>query len=342
MTASVLRVLVAMLGVLLLVSGGSSLFAAEAVLETVRGQVDFVPPASEAQVPPPYRLTAAKFAYELTPQPTVSQSFELFTLTFPSPLVTPEANNNTVHCEFFRAKGAGKRPAVVMLHILGGDFPLSRLFCRSLASHGVSALFVKMPYYGPRRQPGSTARMVSMDPEQTVRGMTQAVLDVRRAAAWLAAQSDIDGEQLGIMGISLGGITGALAATAEPRFQKVCLLLAGGDIGQVAWNAKELAALRKTWTARGGTQESLVELLKPVDPVTYGELVRGRSILMLNASHDEVIPKACTESLWKAFGKPEIVWWDAGHYTAARFIFEGLARATRFFAGEASVAAEAE
>jgi hypothetical protein len=55
---------------------------------------------------------------------------------------------------------------------------------------------------------------------------------------------------------------------------------------------------------------------------------------MLNASHDEVIPKACTESLWRAFGEPPIVWYDAGHYTAARFMFDGIARVTKFFAAD--------
>jgi hypothetical protein len=49
-----------------------------------------------------------------------------------------------------------------------------------------------------------------------------------------------------------------------------------------------------------------------------------------------VIPRACTDSLWHAFGGPEIVWFDAGHYTALRFIFEGMERVTRFFGGETS------
>ena len=44
-----------------------------------------------------------------------------------------------------------------------------------------------------------------------------------------------------------------------------------------------------------------------------------------------MIPPACTESLWRALGKPEIVWWDATHFTAIQFLFEGLDRATRFF-----------
>jgi hypothetical protein len=71
-----------------------------------------------------------------------------------------------------------------VLHILGGDFELSRLFCRSLATRGCAALFVKMPYYGPRREKGVAARMVSSDARETVRGMIQAVKDIRYGAGW--------------------------------------------------------------------------------------------------------------------------------------------------------------
>ena len=78
----------------------------------------------------------------------------MWNVTFPSPVVTPFEANNTVHCEYFQPKRAGKHPAVIVLHILGGDFPLSRLFCNRMAQQGVAALFVKMPYYGPRRGAG--------------------------------------------------------------------------------------------------------------------------------------------------------------------------------------------
>lgn len=296
------------------------------------GVVKFTPAASEESLPKQFWLEPAEFRFELVPVETTSTAFAISTVTFPSPVVTAEANNNTVHCEYFRPLASGKRPGVIVLHILGGDFPLSRLFCRTLAQHGVAALFVKMPYYGPRRQPDSPARMVSLDPLQTVRGMTQAVLDIRRATAWLAAQEEVDPQDLGIMGISLGGITGALAAASEPRLQKVCLLLAGGDIGAVAWESRELKRLRERWTAAGGNRETLIETLRTVDPVTYGPLVRGRKILMLNARQDEVIPPRCTESLWRAFGQPPIIWWEqAGHYTAAWHLFEGLALTVKFF-----------
>jgi dienelactone hydrolase len=300
-------------------------------VETRTGRIPFVPTAAEANVPERFQLAAHEFGFEQSPLKTYSKSFDIFEVTFPSPVETPHPKNNTVYCEYFRPKSGGKHPGVIVLHILGGDFDLARLFCRSLAAEGTAALFLKMPYYGPRRDPSSPARMVSLDPNETVEGMTQAILDIRRGTAWLAAQDEIDADQLGIMGISLGGITSALAVSVEPRLRKGCLLLAGGDIGKVAWESRELAKLREKWIAGGGTQQSLSDVIQVIDPVTYAPRARGKKILMLNARNDEVIPPSCTESLWHALGEPEIVWWDAGHYTAIRYLFSGLSRTVAFF-----------
>ncbi len=315
-----------------------SLISAGEPADVRTGTVQYQPTESEDRIAPQFRLQAHQFPFRQTPLETAATRMQMFEVTFPSPLVTPHENNNTVHCEYFRpVRGPqdahARTPGVVVLHILGGDFALSRLFCRTLAHHGVAALFVKLPYYGPRRVPGSSARMITLDPRESAAGMRQAVLDIRRARAWLAQQDELDPAQLGIFGISLGGITSALSVTAEPRFSKVCMLLAGGDIAQVGWDAPHYEAARKKWLAEGGNRDSFLGLLQSIDPVTYAENLRDRDlkILMLNVNHDEIIPKQCTESLWRAFGQPEIVWWDAGHISSGRFVFDGLARVTQFF-----------
>lgn len=301
------------------------------------GSFNFTP-VHEELVPDLFRLKAASdLSYATQPVETVSEVFRISAVTFASPVVTPHAANNTVHCEYFCPITTAKHPGVIVLHILGGDFELSRLFCRALATRGCAALFLKMPYYGPRREHGVKARMISTDPRETVKGMIQAVKDVRYGAAWLANRPEVDPAQLGVMGISLGGITGALAFTAEPRLNRACLILAGGDIGRVMWGSEHLHEYREAWEKQGGTQESFFALVRTVDPATYGANVRGRKVLMLNARQDEVVPPVCSESLWKAFGKPKILWWDAGHYTAARYIFDGLDKTTRFFAPEDAV-----
>ena len=255
-------------------------------------------------------------------------------LTFPSPVQTSVKQNNTVYCEYYRPTSPGKHPACIVLHILGGDFPLSRTVAQSLADRGVAALFVIMPYYGPRRDPEVPTRMVSADPEETVRGMTQAVKDIRYATAWLAAQKEVDPQQLAITGISLGGIVTALAGAVEPRFQKICPVLAGGGIAKMLWDSTEphMVAARKRWLAAGKTREGLVTLMETVDPATYGDRIHGRKVLMINAQHDEVIPRVATDALWTAFGQPPIVWYQAGHYTAIWHIGDAMAALGRFSA----------
>ncbi len=302
------------------------------------GEVRYQAADQEAIVPEIFRLPPATFAFEQQfikgPQP---DKMECSLVRFPSPLVTPHPNNNTVHCEYFRPLADGRHPGVIVLHILGGDFDLSRAFCRQMAMKNVAALFLIMPYYGPREQPGTDIEMISPDPYQTVRGMRQAVLDIRRAGGWLSAQPEVDPEQLGIMGISLGGITSALAGAVEPRFKKMYLMLAGGDIGRVMLASEalpELVEARKKWLEAGHTDQELVDILRPVDPAQYGQNVRGRQVMMLNAKNDEIVPPACTEALWESFGKPEIMWVNAGHYSAMRFIPGALSKAVTFFQAE--------
>lgn len=300
-----------------------------------RGEVAFAPAAAgEPSIPEPFRLERHAFSFESQALPEISKRITRAEVRFPSPVQSPIAVNNTVHCELYAPRREGRVPAVVVLHILGGDFPLARLFANNLAQHGVAALFLKMPYYGPRRDPQSPRRMITPDPKETVEGLTQAVLDIRRATAWLASRPFIDPAQLGIFGISLGGITGALAATAEPRLTNVCLLLAGGDLGRIAWESKELAKIRAVWQAKGGSRDEFLAVLSAVDPVRYGANVRGRRVLMMNARDDEVVPRVCTEALWESFGRPDIHWYPGGHYSVAIHMLDALQKTARFFEGK--------
>ena len=298
------------------------------------GTVAFTPTAEEREIPARFRMASNHFGWQAKRMETVTETLEVWDVTFPSPVETPVEVNNTVHCEYYRSRQAGRRPAVIVLHILGGDFPLARLFSNVLAQHGVHALFLKMPYYGPRRDAHSPARMVSPDPHDTVAGMTQAVLDIRRATVWLGSRDEVDAQQIGVFGISLGGITAALAVSNEPRLKNACLLLAGGGIAAAGWDAPQAGPVRERWLAQGKTREEFVEQLRAVDPVPYAQAARGKRILMLNATDDEVIPRACTVDLWESLGKPEIRWLSGGHFSVARHLANALLIVAHFFADD--------
>src|SRR5262245_10721283 len=106
-----------------------------------QGEVHFAPTAGESRIAERFRLQEHTFAWRAQRLQTITETVEVWDLTFPSPITTPQEPNNTVHAEYYRARRPGPRPAVIVLHILGGDFELSRLFCNALAQHGVAALF---------------------------------------------------------------------------------------------------------------------------------------------------------------------------------------------------------
>src|SRR5207302_9273505 len=66
-----------------------------------RGEVEFQPTKNEPSVPERFRLAAHRFAFEERPQETSATKIRISEVTFPSPVVTPHAANNTVHCEYF-------------------------------------------------------------------------------------------------------------------------------------------------------------------------------------------------------------------------------------------------
>src|SRR5688572_19510019 len=83
-----------------------------------RGSVCFVPTAAEAKLPTAFRLDAHEFPWQAQRMDTELDEFTVWDVTFPSPVETPVAANNTVHCEYYQTSQPGRRPAVIVLHIL--------------------------------------------------------------------------------------------------------------------------------------------------------------------------------------------------------------------------------
>jgi dienelactone hydrolase len=312
----------------------TSLILAAALTGTVQhGTVAFRPTEAESSVPQQFRLEAAEFPFECGPLRREDR-YSVTAVRFPSPIVTPDLENNTVHAEFFRPIGDKPRPAVIVLHILGADFALSRYLAARLADRGVAALFVKLPYYGERRPPGGQKRFLSTDIERSLLSMRQGICDVRRACTWLASRPEIDRTKLGVTGVSLGGIVAALAAAVDPTLNRGAFVLAGGDLATILWEMPESAKYRRLWIESGRTFADLKTLTDPFDPLTYASRLVGKRTLMIAGNVDEVIPPASVRSLWKAAGRPSIRWYDCGHYSAVGFLLPAAREVVDFFAAD--------
>ncbi len=300
-----------------------------------RGTARFTAQDDPTRVPERYRLTSHSFDYELAPKAVLPVSgVETYRLTFPSPVRSPYLENNTVSAEYFRPVGPGPFPAVIVLDILDGSQIVSRGIASVLASNKVAALCVQMAYYGPRRPKGSQVRLLSPNIPHTLEAVRQSVLDCRRAAAWLESRPEIDPHRLGILGTSLGSFVGALTAEMEPRLSDVVLILSGGGFVDAYWDDPRAAPFRAAYELLVGSKERVAKLIASADPLTYAANLKGRKLLMLAASRDDIVPPAMAKRLWEATGRPRIVWYDATHVGAAVYLIPAMAEVLKHFGVE--------
>ena len=296
-------------------------------------EVRYEPLEDQARLPELFRLERHQFAATQRVKCQLAVTGVCVqTLTFPSPVESPHPVNNTVHGNYFRPAGPGPFPAVIVLDILAGDQTVSRTAAMYLAQHQIAGLCLHLPYYGPRRPAGERVRFLSPNLKQTTEAMRQAVLDCRRAAAWLAAQPEIDPDRLGIMGTSLGSFPAALTCAMEPRLKSAALLLGGGGLVEAYQDHPEMAKFRPVLQLLGADRDTLKKLIAPIDPITYADRLKERRVLLIAAKQDEVVPAAAAQQLWEASGKPRIIWYDTSHVGAALYTLSILEHVRDHFA----------
>ena len=280
-----------------------------------------------------FEVKCVPFDWRMTPWDATAGR-EVYALEFPTPIPSPVKRNNTVHCEYFPAAGTGRRPAVIVLHILDGRFRVARGISQTLRSAGISTLLVKMPYYGPRR-PADRAvlKQLGNDPDKAVDVVVQAVADIRRAARWLATCDEVDPNRIGLCGVSLGGFAAALAGGVDGRFGRVAIVLAGGRLDKiVTGRAREVRVLREDIRRRKWTPAKLKRILEPIEPMTYASRLKSSRVLMIAAKRDKIVPPICAESLARASGA-KITWYPASHYTMVAFLPAALVQLVMHFQG---------
>ena len=275
--------------------------------------------------------------------------FRVYRLTYPSPVVTPVEQNNTIPADYYLPKNLKpgvQYPAVICLHILDGNAQLTDLVCSVLAGRGIPAISFKMPYYGERGLPKGPEALADK-PQMFVGAISQVGEDIRRTVDLLAARPEVNPERIGITGISLGGITGATAAGAEPRIYRACLMLAGGDLLSLIRHARETRQLSEMIDKLPVQERAEIEeKIAEVDPLRFAPALRERAqegrVLMINAGQDEVVPRACTEKLAQALGiADQVVWFKGlGHYTAIAELPRAMRMTADFFAQDLPDAAE--
>ena len=303
-------------------------------------QADRVDPSADTErTPERFRLPPGAFEVIISKTHDLPESeVEVFALTYPSAVHSKHPENNLVHAEYFCPKSpTAQLPAAVVFDILDGAGAVSRGQAVWLASQGVPAVRVILPYYGPRRPPvapgGGKLRFLSADIAASLDNVRQGVLDGRRAAQWLASRPEIDAERISVVGTSLGSFVGSLVAASEPRISGAALLLGGGGLVEAFSTHPKAAGVLPMLSLLGITTEMLKTAVAPIDPVTYADQLKTKRLLLIGASRDDVVPPVALTTLWEATGRPKIVWFDSTHVGTAAFTYEAMREVIQFVRG---------
>ena len=269
-----------------------------------------------------------------TPPPTTDYSLSDLTpdgdrlLTFPTAFPTPHVENNTVYCRYFQAREKTGRPraAVLVLPQWNADNGGHVGLCRLLNWNGMSALRLSLPYHHQRMPPElhRADYIVSSNVARTVQVCRQAVLDARRAIAWLAAQGY---DRIGILGTSLGSCLALLTTAHEPLIRAEALNHISPHFADVVWRGLSTEHVRQGLDGHIDL-DALRQLWKPISPRWYLDRLRDRQTLLVYAKYDLTFPVDLSEDLVRAFeeqGIPhEVAVLRCGHYTTGKAPFKYL------------------
>jgi len=116
--------------------------------------------------------------------------------------------------------------------------------CKLLAWSGMSALRLSLPYHDQRMPPELHRAdfIVSANVARTLQVCRQAVLDARRAIAWLAAQGY---DRIGILGTSLGSCLALLTTAHEPLIKAEALNHISPHFADVVWRGLSTQHVRE-------------------------------------------------------------------------------------------------
>jgi hypothetical protein len=247
-------------------------------------------------------------------------------LTFPSAFVTPHRENNTVYCRYFAARQqrGSPRAAVLVLPQWNADNGGHVGLCRLLNWNGMSALRLSLPYHHQRmpRELHRADYIVSSNIARTVQVCRQAVLDARRAIAWLAARGY---ERIGILGTSLGSCLALLTTAHEPLIRAQALNHISPYFADVVWRGLSTEHVRK---GLDGHIElgTLRDLWKPISPRWYLDRLRDRHTLLVYAKYDLTFPVDLSEDLVREFRERSVPHRAAvlpcGHYSTGKTPFK--------------------
>jgi pimeloyl-ACP methyl ester carboxylesterase len=256
-----------------------------------------------------------------------------YEVSFPAPYQTDTREGKLVYADYFTPLST-TAPLLIISHGYGDESVAPCLtLARLLVRNGIAALVLYLPFHSRRLPAILQGKLQSLDSRAWFEYNRRAIIEIRRAVDWAYTRTEIVHDEVGVVGISLGGMISAIAMAVDERIGEGVLIAIGGNLEMLGWEGKgaikpvghacsreECRAVYSQYPEyRRKVAEKGVENVVPakecflIDPLTFARFLHGRPLLMINGRDDEIVPEQSTLALWEAYGRPKLVWLTGSH-----------------------------
>jgi dienelactone hydrolase len=226
----------------------------------------------------------------------------------------------------------GPHPGVMVFPIRGGSHLVSEALAKSLTNRGYVTLRLERRRVFQHGDPTGDFQV----PASRLR---DSLSDARRLLDWFAARPEVDGDRIGVAGVSLGGIMAATLLGMDERIRAGFFIMAGGGLPEIIHDSHDprLESFRDGVQGTAGEvdRESFLEAMRPttvdLDPLTFAANVEPERALIVSARFDRVVPPERTEALWEAMGRPRWIKVPSNHYAILPFFWWSVGQGADLF-----------
>ncbi|MBR6471515.1 MAG: dienelactone hydrolase family protein, partial [Victivallales bacterium] len=277
-----------------------------------------------------------------------AENYRVYYVTYDSPEAPfwPEARQ--VKAFYYEPKTLPPEgaPAVLCLHILGGNGQLTKSIAAFFANHGMPALMPQTALFLDRLPKGNIVQILrgAKGPDYLIAALRATPGDIQRSIDFLASRPGVDTRHINLIGTSMGGILAVSTFAKDERLDKAVFLLAGGRLREIlALDNPEViaihAAIQHATPEQSAEIERLGDLVEPMNFLKeLAPKAQAGRIMMHNAELDKIIPPEFSDALADGLGLTlnvnHFILPKADHYTAVVALPQLLEDTLVFFGGD--------
>ncbi len=204
---------------------------------------------------------------------------------------------------FYRLKRNRPAPLIIITPPISGVSVMDRSFAKMFVKKGFHVVIAEA--YTDISNPETPVSELSPV-------LARLVVGIRRIVDFAEDQPEINSEQIGLFGVSLGGIRGIMAHSVDTRIGPTIILMAGGDFPSMLLECdnKYCNGYKNARFAAGDfenpdTMEDEFAKWLRFDSLDFASLARTEEIFMYISGRDREVPTDNQWKLWEALGRPD-------------------------------------